>query len=68
MTRDERYERFTRDFSGRDGFRTHYVGRYFFVGPAIDVEADQLQDVIRATDVHVQWDRMGKTGLVVYPT
>lgn len=45
----------------------HYRGRFFYEGPAVFVEADELQDVIRATKVRVQTDDYGKTGVVVYP-
>ena len=43
-----------------------YQGRNYYSGPAVVVEKRQLQDVIRATTVRVQWDDMG-LGLVVYP-
>ena len=47
-----------------------YRGRSFYVGPAVNADEDEgptLQDVIRATDVTLQWDQMGRAGLVVYP-
>jgi hypothetical protein len=47
--------------------REEYHGRNFYEGPAVVVRRSQLQDVIRATSVDVQWDQMGKDGLVVYP-
>ena len=43
-----------------------YHGRWFYEGWAVDVEKDELQDVIRSTDVKLQWDEMG-LGLIVYP-
>ena len=46
-----------------------YHGRFFYRGPAVRTsERDwpTLQDVIRATDVPVQWDNMG-LDYVVYP-
>jgi hypothetical protein len=47
------------------GFRPyHYHGRAMWHGPAVN--ADDVQDVIRATSVRVTWDSMGH-GVVVYP-
>jgi len=42
----------------------HYRGRYFYEGPA--VITPDVQDVVRATKVKVQWDNMGRD-YVVYP-
>ena len=42
----------------------HYRGRFFWQGPAVDV--DDLQDALSETKVHCQWDNMG-LGFVVYP-
>jgi len=42
----------------------HYKGRYFWEGPA--VSCNDLQDVMSATKVKVQWDQLGK-GYIVYP-
>ena len=47
--------------------REEYRGRNFYAGPAVVVRRSQLQDVIRATSVDVQWDQMGKDGVIVYP-
>ncbi len=41
-----------------------YQGRYFWKGPA--ASCDDIQDVIRATEVSVQWDQLG-LGYIVYP-
>lgn len=41
-----------------------YKGRYFYEGPAVIVS--NIQEAIRATQVDVQWDNMGKD-FVVYP-
>jgi len=42
----------------------HYRGRFYYEGPAVNV--DDLQTGIRASGVQVQWDNMG-LGWVVYP-
>ncbi len=44
-----------------------YKGRWFYGGPAVFVDESELQDVIRATSVQLQWDELGKSGLVIYP-
>lgn len=44
-----------------------YHGRYAYVGPAVRIDASELQDVLRATSVRVVWDTLGKNGYVVYP-
>lgn len=42
----------------------HYRGRFFWEGPAVQV--DDLQDALGATKVHCQWDNLG-LGWIVYP-
>lgn len=42
----------------------HYRGRYYWRGPAVEV--DDLQDALSATEVRCQWDNLGR-GWVVYP-
>lgn len=42
----------------------HYRGRFYWQGPAVNV--DDLQDAMSETRVKVQWDNMGQ-GFVVYP-
>lgn len=42
----------------------HYRGRFFWEGPAVEV--DSLQDAMQATKVRVQYDNMG-LGFIVYP-
>jgi hypothetical protein len=47
---------------------THYEGRYFYSGPAVQCDDFQaLVRVIRATTVRIQWDELGKYGFVIYP-
>jgi len=58
------YQRFTVDMEAAGLHPYHYRGRFYFEGPAVNV--DDLQDAIRATSVSVQWDHMG-LGFVVYP-
>lgn len=42
----------------------HYRGRFFWEGPAVEV--DNIQDAMQATKVRVQYDNMG-LGFIVYP-
>lgn len=44
-----------------------YRGRWGYHGPSVKVDMSELQDVLRATDVRVVWDTLGKDGLVIYP-
>lgn len=67
MTKEERYAQFTEDME-QGGYEVeHYRGRNFYEGPSVQVEAGELQDVIRSTRINVQWDQLGKSGLVIYP-
>ena len=45
---------------------SHYNGRFFYSGPSVRIDHDELQDVILATKVMLQVDQLGK-GLIVYP-
>jgi len=67
MSKEERYQQFRSDMEGAGYEVGHYRGRSFYEGPSVRVESDELQDVIRSTRINVQWDSMGKSGLVVYP-
>jgi len=60
----ESYKQFIRDVRCEGYEPTHYNGRFFFKGPCIIVE--NIQDGIRATNVEVQWDNMGRD-YVIYP-
>lgn len=66
MTKEQRYDRFREDCEAAGFEVTDYEGREFYRGPAVKCERSELQDVIRATDVSVQWDSLGM-GLIVYP-
>jgi len=58
---------FISDMEGLFEVRPDYHGRAFYRGPAVVIERDLLQAVIRATDMMLQWDDMGRSGYVVYP-
>lgn len=60
----DHYEQFAREVEAAGHEVTHYKGRFFYEGPAVAV--DDVQDAIRATNVTVQWDNLGK-GWIVYP-
>lgn len=66
MTKEERYKKFENDLENEYDVE-QYQGRNFYNGPAVRIDSSELQDVIRATDVKVQWDTLGKDGLIVYP-
>jgi hypothetical protein len=59
---------FVNDMESAEGFYEveHYHGRAYWEGPAVRVEKNELQDVIRATTVRLQWDTLGD-GWIVYP-
>lgn len=62
--REERFQQFVRDMEAAGLKPYHYEGRFFYKGPAVNV--DDLQDALRATAVKCQWDNLG-LGWVVYP-
>ena len=64
MTKQERYETFRQECEENGLEVRDYKGRFFYDGPA--VECDNIQEVIRATTVPVQYDNLG-LGYVVYP-
>jgi hypothetical protein len=67
MTKQEQHLKFTDDMEDAGREVEHYNGRSFYSGPAVRIEADELQDVIRETEVRLQWDQLGRDGLIVYP-
>jgi hypothetical protein len=67
MTKEERYEQFTKDMESAGHEVEHYDGRNFYHGPSVTIDSDDLQDVIRSTKINLQWDSMGKSGMTVYP-
>jgi len=58
------FERFVRECREAGLEVEHYEGRFFYTGPA--VRTKDVQEVIRATRVKVQWDNLG-LGYIVYP-
>lgn len=45
-----------------------YHGRYYYRGWAVRAENfKDLQAIIRATKVDLQWDQLGREGYIVYP-
>ena len=69
MTKHEppAYRTFRADMEAVGFEVTEYRGRYFYQGPAVRIHAGELQTVIRATEVSLMWDQLGKDGLIVYP-
>jgi hypothetical protein len=67
MTKEERYKQFTEEMEEAGYKVEEYNGRDFYKGPAVSVDTGELQDVIRATQVTLQWDTLGKDGLIIYP-
>ena len=67
LGKSERYEQFRNDMADAGFAVRDYDGRCFYHGPAVAVEDDaEMQDVIRATEIPVQHDDLGK-GFIVYP-
>jgi hypothetical protein len=62
-----RYNAFVTDMTTAGYKPFHYNGRFYYKGPAVTVDRNDLQDVIRATEVKLQWDEMGRDDVVVYP-
>jgi hypothetical protein len=56
--------RFVKDMTKAGLEPYHYHGRFFWHGPAVNV--DNLQDALSNTKIKCQWDSMG-LGYVVYP-
>jgi ribosomal protein L27 len=61
------HEQFQADMVAAGRTVRHYRGRHFYDGPAVKIERDELQTLIRETTVMVQVDHLGKTALIVYP-
>ena len=58
------YVKFVSDMEKAGLTPYHYQGRYFYNGPAVNV--NHLQEAMSNTKIMCQWDNMGK-GFVVYP-
>jgi hypothetical protein len=67
MYEKDSYNKFVEDME-EAGYEVDYDyhGRGYYVGPAVRVDRDEEQDVIRATTVHLRRDSMG-LGMVIYP-
>lgn len=64
----ETQKQFREDMTAADREVSFYSGRFYYRGWATDaVDFVALQVVIRATDVLLQWDQLGKKGYIVYP-
>ena len=61
---NELCNQFIRDMKKADLPTFHYRGRWFYQGPAVDV--DHLFEAMSKTQIPTQWDNLGK-GFVVYP-
>lgn len=64
----ETQKQFREDMAAADREVGFYSGRFYYRGWATEAEdLDDLQAIIRATDVLLQWDQLGKDGFIVYP-
>lgn len=66
----ETYRVFRRDMKAAGYEVYEYRGRFWYQGPAVNTDrrnGPDLDDIIAATTVKVQWDGMG-LDQVVYPT
>ena len=66
---DKSHEKFRKDME-KAGYKVRdYKGRFFYDGPAVETDrgnGPDLQDIMAATKVKVQWDNLG-LGYIVYP-
>jgi hypothetical protein len=47
---------------------THYEGRDYYSGPAVDCSSHgELLRLVRATTMRIETDELGKSGFVAYP-
>lgn len=60
-------KRWAEDVFAKGWIPREYRGRNMYVGPAVIIDPDDLQPIIRASEVNITWDAMGKHDLVVYP-
>ena len=67
MNQTARYEQFRFDLTDAGYSVRDYNGRNFYSGTAVTLRRDELQYVMRVTSVKLQWDQLGKDGVVVYP-
>ncbi len=66
--KEYRYNQFVSDMMNSEFTPYDYNGRNLYHGPAVNVsDDDERQAVIRATNVLLQYDTLGKSGYVIYP-
>jgi hypothetical protein len=64
----DQQKQFRKDMEKADREFEFYRGRFYYRGWATRADDfNDLQDVIRATKVGLQWDQLGKEGYIVYP-
>ena len=68
MNEKEHYRKFREDMETAGFIVTDYQGRFYYDGPAVIVDNEQFQDVIRATSLKLKWDEMGHSDVVIYPS
>ena len=65
----DKYEQFIEDMEEAGIEYEEYNGRFFYHGPAVRTNENgfpTLQDVIKTTEVRLQWDNLG-SDFIVYP-
>lgn len=64
----ETQKQFREDMAEADRTIRFYGGRFHYQGWATVAESfNDIQAIIRATSVLLQWDQFGKDGWIVYP-
>lgn len=65
---NETQRQFREDMAKADRDIRFYGGRFFYEGWATVAENfNDVQVIIQATSVRLQWDQLGKHGYIVYP-
>ena len=64
MNTGDKYVQFKKDME-KAGYHVRHWDGNIYNGPAVFVPAEQLQDVIRATNLRLRWDTL-VTSYVVY--
>lgn len=69
--KNKNYQQFVEDMIKVGIEVEDYEGRFNYHGPAartnIENNGPDLQDIIRATQVKLQWDDLGKRDYIIYP-
>lgn len=66
MHNNDQHRQFTQEFGDDEGFMPEYRGRYYYSGPALAIERDDLQDIHARSPMRLTSDNLGKR-LIVYP-